>query len=292
MYGTCSRWALLAARVRGIATAIDIRLATKGRVEWTVPIDLVEWTRWVEEVARPLGLERPGDWVVGLPGDSGRRRFSLLLLDRGGTPRAFAKFTRNPLRPEVVNGMRLLEATPPETFWAPRLMAHGVVDGWAYYVNEPVPGGFHRPARLDPRRRRTIVEEIQELLTENDDAGGMTAVHGDFGPWNVRTFSGDPRVVVIDWEELDHGPTAADEVLHGLGVHFVRKSSPEAVAAVVRAELSHHDSESIRTAARFWLDRLERPEPAEVDPAVFRPDVAESTNDTRRALEILELSDT
>lgn len=254
MHGACS--------TAGLAAAWLLQATTRWRVEpfsrRSIPPELpdVDWRRWKAEYAPSAAA--PNRWVVGTPGDKRRRRFHLLLLDDSNTPVGFAKFSTNPLSEFALGVRKRLDGQSPSTFMTPALLGFGSVGDWQFTVDEPIPLGFHRPARLSPASRRTILDEIRRYTRSES---GQDAVHGDFGPWNVRSIKGYPPIV-LDWEEAMHGPAGADELWHALNVALLhdRRSS----ASRVFSSLDPVSQENVVESAEFLGHRLNRPEPEEV----------------------------
>lgn len=223
------------------------------------PLPDLDWEEWAERWVD--GASRPSRWIVGLPADRRRARFHLLVTDTSDRPIAFAKFTTNQERPHVVEARRALESSGPKSYWTPRLLGQGTIGGWSFTLDEPIPTGFHGPARLTADDRMTITREIQVALAPRlRPPAGEAGMHGDFGPWNVRRLA-DGRIAVLDWEEVTTGPKAADSLWHSVHVALLRRRRSSAGSIVAATGASPPDAAA---AARFWLERLAGPQPDEV----------------------------
>jgi hypothetical protein len=247
--------------------ARDTRLVPGTDVDWHPPVSTPAFENWIAMVEIRLRNEIPS-WVVNLPADSRRRRFNLLLLDRSRQPIAFAKFTANPPNNLALKVLDEFGNRPPADFWVPGLLAHGLVEDFSYAVTSAMPNLSHAPARLNWEVRHQLVREFQESL-QHLVAPPSVIVHGDFGPWNVRRLR-DGRIAVVDWEETTEGVVGADELWHSVCVHASSESVDRA-RALVRAELPFLSQTQIEAAAGFWLSRLGRPQPQEIDPAIAMP---------------------
>ncbi len=255
MHGACTFGGLAAAWLLQATTRWGLTALSK-KAE-TPDLPRIDWELWREEHAPQAAP--PDKWVVGLPGDRRRRRFHLLLPTPSGRQVGFAKFTVNPTSEFVVGVRKQLDVGSPQTFWTPRLLAHGTVGGWHFTVDSPMPIGFHKPARVDSLQRHMILEEIRELLRPGL---GAEVVHGDFGPWNVRAVSGHP-VIVLDWEEATVGPAGVDELWYALNAELIRNRG--ATGRRVMTQLDQRTRGSVAGAAEFLVSQLEREEPAEIE---------------------------
>jgi hypothetical protein len=209
------------------------------------------------------GLD-PASWIVARPSDPRRARFNLLALDRDGRHLAFVKFKRAALDRRHVEALTAAGAAG-RSFWAPSLIAAAAAGPWSFVATTPMPPGPHRPARLPPAARRRLVAEIRAILPPAT-VPGWVPIHGDLGPWNVRTV-GRRRLAVVDWEETAEGPDAADEVWHATTWYLTRGARPEQAASLVLAEVGPGSAD----AAGFWLARLAGPESHEIDESAERP---------------------
>jgi len=210
MHGACSLPGLAAAWALQATTRLAVAPFSLKAIAPELPP--VDWESWRKENI-PWAAS-PDRWVIGLPADPRRRRFHILLLDESHRQVGFAKFSTNPLAEFAVRVREHLNRSDPSTFWTPRLLAHGAVSGWHFTVDSAMPEGFHRPARLAPERRRAILDEIRGILRQGL---GSDVVHGDFGPWNVRSIKGHP-VIVLDWEDASPGSAGMDELWHAVNV--------------------------------------------------------------------------
>lgn len=247
--------------------AHDTRLVPGSDVDWRAPVSTPAFDNWVEMIEDRLRNQIEG-WVVNLPADRRRRRFNLLLLDRSRQPIAFAKFTANPPNPLALSVLDEFSNNPPADCWVPGLLAHGLVEDFSYVVTSAMPNLSHKPARLNWEVRHQLVRELQENL-QHLVAPRSVVVHGDFGPWNVRRLR-DGRIAVVDWEEATEGMVGADELWHSVCVH-APSDSVDRARALVRAELPFLSEAQIEAAAGFWLSRLGRPQPQEIDPTIAMP---------------------
>ena len=262
LYGAVRPRAISAHLLNGWIAGRSIRLTPGGSAQWRPPVpttDLEDWLLGLEEIVN----SRIAHTVVQLPSDRRRRRFSLLLMDHAGAPIAFAKFTMNPSNGMAIEAMRRFGENPPSGYWAPRLLADGVLGAYSYTVTSPMPNSPHFPATLSPQKRRQIVGDIQSRLADLVE-GTKVAIHGYFGAWNVRSFRGG-SIAIVDWEATAQGVPAADELWH---VFSWMRTPPEDldVGRFLRTELPHHDPRVVSHAAQFWLEKLDQPETKEVDP--------------------------
>jgi len=260
LYGSTSALGVFANQVTGVIASRALRLSPGRDVVWQQPFDGEEFRLWLERVGESARA-RPASWVVHLPADRRRRRFNLLLLDDEQQPVAFAKFTMNPLGELAVAAMARFGDEPPRSFWAPARLDAGVLGEYSYFVTTTMPNVPHRPARLPAEERRQILDELQGRLTDQAPSH-QVVVHGDFAPWNVRRLRGG-RLAVVDWEEVTAGPIAADDLWF-----LVCSRTPEEGQI---ESLSTYTSTELALAARFWLERLNREEPAEIDQTVAGP---------------------
>jgi len=262
-YSSCHPLTLVASQFTGWLAGRHVALVPGRGREWQPPIATNEWRAWLDRTRAVIGPFE--NWVVQLPADPRRRRFSLLLLDRAGAPAGHAKFATAKLRPLSIKAQELLTAEPPTTFWTPKLLGCGYLAEWSYTLTSAMPQVRHRPASLDASLRRYITGEIQHRLADlNVSQGPEFGIHGDFGPWNVRRLS-TGRIAVIDWEDVRLGPPVADELWHALHSALLRQRNGKKAAFQCRRELSFHDQRSIVEAGRYWVTRLEEPEPDDVE---------------------------
>jgi len=159
---------------------------------------------------------------------SSRVGFAALLLWRGA-PLAFVK-----LRPEGDAGhasnveelaLRMIEASWPRSFSAPRLLAAGVVGPWRYFCTSALPSRLHRAPSSPPLSE--ITAEIQAGLAALPRPTGTPShwqgMHGDFTPWNLRQSG--PRMFLVDWEHAGWGPPNADEIGYRLAAALIGVST-------------------------------------------------------------------
>lgn len=261
IYASCRAAGLLAGAASGALVAAHPRLAPGRGASWEPP-DPDVWQDW-RRAMTGAGVDVTR-WVVARPSDPRRARFNLLALDRTGRHSAFVKFKRAALDTRHVEALAAA-GIGRLSFWAPALIAAGASGPWSFVATTPMPPGPHRPARLSPDARRRLVAEIRTVLPAATSPGWVP-IHGDLGPWNVRTV-GWNRLAVVDWEETTEGPDAADEVWHAATWHLIRGREPDWAASAVLREVGAGSAE----AASFWLSRLDRPESGEIDEAEDRP---------------------
>jgi hypothetical protein len=276
VHGACQVAAVAAHTFTGALASLHIKLVPGRGVDWSPPTELGQ----LEAITKKLVAHRgtPRWWVVQVPSDHRRRRFNLLVLDEDRRPLSFIKLTTNPLNELAVRAQSTFSEQPPTLFWAPSLLSSGRLEGWSYTALTPMPNLPHWPARIAPATRQTIVEEFQQLLGRSIDS---VPLHGDFGPWNVRRMS-NSVLAVVDWEEMTLGPPAADEVWHSV-CRWADRRSATSIQRVL-AELPHYSSDHIVTAARFWVDRLGRPEAEEIDKQLAMPERLALSSSRRAAL--------
>jgi hypothetical protein len=267
IHGAVKKSALLAHTVTGWLAARDVRLVPGREIAWHPPISEGEFLPWIQMVEDRIGRSIHS-WVVHLPADRRRRRFNLLFLNLAREPVAFAKVTANSPNPLAIRALAEFASSPPDRFWAPALLIEGRLADFSYVVTTPMPNVAHRPAELDIDARHGIVAEFQAKLRHLVH-GPLVLVHGDFGPWNVRRLL-DGRVAVVDWEEATPGVPLADELWHSVSVQPQRMGNDGATGQVYK-ELSHYSTHDVVVAAKFWLDRLARPQPEEIDESIPMP---------------------
>lgn len=272
MHGACSLPGLAAAWALQATTRLAVAPFSLKAIAPELPP--VDWESWRKENI-PWAAS-PDRWVIGLPADPRRRRFHILLLDESHRQVGFAKFSTNPLAEFAVRVREHLDRSDPSTFWTPRLLAHGAVSGWHFTVDSAMPEGFHRPARLAPERRRAILDEIRGILRQGL---GSDVVHGDFGPWNVRSIKGHP-VIVLDWEEASPGSAGMDELWHAVNVGLM--GSLDVTGAEIAEHLDRVTLERVGETARELLARLSGPEPPEVRPGSVLSSAGQRLHDAQR----------
>jgi hypothetical protein len=265
-HSACRPLAVLAGNAIGTASRLSIRPFRTGRADWSPPLPDHEWEEWLASAGRLVDTD-VASVVVLPPGDVHRRRFSLILLDGKNRPVGFVKWTRNPPNPLAVAAERILGDAPLRHFSVPRLLAHQATNGWTCSINEMLPPGPHRPARLDSGTRQLIVAEIHRHLT-GLATGPWPISHGDFAPWNVRRLS-TGTVAVIDWEDVRPAPVATDELWHVVTATLSTGGSAADAIGRVESELTHHDSGALAAAATF-LRRREIEQPREADATIRR----------------------
>ena len=197
-----------------------------GRARTWTPIDADVWQELARRWRKELG---PFDEVAGYRRTlSSRVGFAALLLWRGA-PLAFVK-----LRPEGDAGhasnveelaLRMIEASWPRSFSAPRLLAAGVVGPWRYFCTSALPSRLHRAPSSPPLSE--ITAEIQAGLAALPRPTGTPShwqgMHGDFTPWNLRQSGA--RMFLVDWEHAGWGPPNADEIGYRLAAALIGVST-------------------------------------------------------------------
>jgi len=172
-----------------------------------------DWARYIGELAAIAGRF---DSHTVYERRRGRRGLMMLLLD-GARPVGFVKARELPgdgvTREETA--LALVEKYRPATFSFPRVLGSGEVGGFRYLVTSPMPARMHRMLAGPPPV--AILDEIRAALEPlprpGDIADHWAPFHGDFTPWNLRTF-GDGRPWLIDWEDSGYAPPGADEVMY------------------------------------------------------------------------------
>jgi hypothetical protein len=286
IHGACTRVGVMAHTISGLLSSIDVRLVPAQRTKWDAPCDPALLVAAIEQVSDAT-TQSPRGWVVQLPQDRRRRRFSLLLLDNDRRPFSFMKFTANSLNEKATALHRQFSRRPPSTFWAPGFQASGDDGSWYFLALATMPNLPHGPARLSAASRRNVLAEIQ-ATGEVDGDPTLVPVHGDFGPWNVRRLA-NRRLAVVDWEELTSGPIAADELWHSV-TWWSQRTAPPSTVSKVLTELRLTPPADIGAAARYWVGRLSQPEGAEIDrDVVMAPRLAAYADRLRKCLEALVL---
>lgn len=266
VHSACRPLALAANTLSGFLSGIQLALVPGRRWNWSPKCGtelIAECLEKVSEMATaPMWI------VVQLPRDARRRRFNLLLLDRRRRPISFVKFTTNRPNLMAISTHKRLADRAPANFWAPSFIASGDDGTWHFLALSAMPNLPHYPARLSPASRRELVTEIQSWVDSVGDERNAT-VHGDFGPWNVRRLA-DRRIAIVDWEDMTIGPASVDELWHLLTWYNQRHRRPISITRTL-AELEPTSAHEIARAAKFLLERLSQPEPADVDHAAYMP---------------------
>ena len=287
-YASCRRYVLAANQITGWLAGRSVKLVPGVHRDWDPPFSPDDWSDWQRRIGASLGAVVE-DAVVHLPADKRRRRFSLLLLDRTEAPIGHVKFAMAEIKPATLKALAIFAQHPTSLMWVPSLVESGSIGEWRFLLTTTMPQQAHRHAVLTPVRRRSIIAEIQERLAEvvGLPANGTAAVHGDFGPWNVRELR-DGTIAVVDWEDVGVGPIAADELWHAVNIRIVSGDDPDRAAGKTSIELGMHKPEDVEAAARFWLARLAAPQPEDVEPGSVYPRwVSSLRSRLQRALEVL-----
>ena len=279
-YGSTGVVGQAANQLTGWLTSRAIHLVPGKNVEWHPPIDRTELEAWLNDVAGAL-QSRVVSWVVQLPADRRRRRFNLLLLDEQRIPVGFAKFTTNVSNQLAISVMSSFSEQSPYSFWAPAMVLNGRIGEYSFVVSTSMPNQRHRPAKLTPQQRHLIIHEVQERFAHLVSKPSVV-VHGDFAPWNVRELR-DGRVALVDWEETTAGVLAADELWWTVCA-LAKSAHGRATAYEEVMAASGYSDDDLAAAARFWLARLARSQPAEVDASVAMPDRFRSYSERIQAL--------
>lgn len=260
MYGSTSRAAIWANQLTGWLASLRIGLVPGKNVRWDPPIDQSLLRVWLPQASEALS-NRVEWWVAQLPMDSRRRRFNLLLVDSNRVPVGFAKFTRNRPNPMSLIALARFAEEPTRSFWSPALALADQLGDYSVVLTSSMPNRAHRPAVLSPDLRRTIVDEIHHRL--DDLAAPGVAIHGDFAPWNVRSFSGG-GIAVLDWEEITSGVVGADELWYAVCSRALAGGGLELAWKQIVSD-SPYGLEVMSEAARFLINRLSQKEPEEID---------------------------
>jgi hypothetical protein len=87
--------------------------------------------------------------------------------------------------------------------------------GLKLLVVSPLPSRPHYVARHPPLEE--IVQELETALSPlprpDDVPTHWRPMHGDFAPWNLRSF-GREGMFLVDWEEAQWAPPRGDEVFY------------------------------------------------------------------------------
>ena len=277
IYGSTSNVGVIANQLTGWLAGRSTAIVPGTNAVWEPPLTFRQFREWLDRACDVVN-KRISTWVVQLPRDRRRRRFNLLLLESSGAPVAFAKFTTNPANPLALEALKRFEDEPTKAFWSPGLLSTDQAGNMTVVMSTPMPNRRHWPAILEPDTRHRILEEIRGRL--GDLAYPRAFVHGDFAPWNVRRLAG-ARIAVVDWEEATKGVAGAD------ALWFVLCSRARADHKVVVNELTAEDRYSeteIVSAARYWLQRLDREEAAEIDPEQEMPAQLDSFSQRLRSM--------
>lgn len=187
------------------------------------------WREWFGEF---------DDRAIHRPSQTDRNGVALLLL-QAGVPRGFVK-----VRPAWDPGperramSRLGEA---ETFATPAVVGIHDAGGWTSLGFTALPGHIHTPRVSTPIR--AISEEVSELISlDSPCPPGWRPMHGDMGPWNLRSMQGIGPVL-FDWEDVAAAPPYADMVFYLAAAEALGLRARE--AAEGKAE-----------AVDFWRERI------------------------------------
>lgn len=247
LYTACQPHALWAQRATWHVIALLGPRALPGRAYTWDPLTGGEhWDRLTEIWRREIGafdsyaLHRRRPLV--------RSGFGALLLRRG-EPLAFVKLRKDypaPLEHERV-ALEALARRPPHSFEAPRPLAWGESDGWSFLALSAMPRRVHTVVK-DPPFRDILADMAETIGTELGRPASVpfhwVPLHGDFTPWNLRSF-GNGRIVLLDWEEFGWAPPAADIVWY------------DAVSYIKGLPLPPSGIPHTEEAMRFWLAYLE-----------------------------------
>ena len=266
IYGSTRKPGVLANQLTGWLAGRSVRMIPGTNVEWDPPFSLEQFHRWLDRVGGTVN-RNIATWAVQLPRDRRRRRFNLLLLDRGGAPTAFAKFTENPANSLGLEALKRFYGEPTRTFWSPGLLSEDRVGNMTVVITTPMPNLRHWPARLGPDTLHMILDEIRGRL--DDLAHPDTFVHGDFAQWNVRRLA-DGRIAVVDWEESTRGVSGADALWFLVCFRAKSDTNPEVVLRELQAGNRFSESDAF-AAALFWLRRLDESEATEIDTTIQIP---------------------
>lgn len=199
---------------------------------------------WLHRVVEILGGTPIWPFVIW-PGDPGRGRLYLYFLGANGVPRAFGKLALNEANGEKIrNEARVLEsfqASPPQSFCVPRLLASGAWEGADFLVTACLPASASAVDWEKEAGVSALVAEInttpivlgapnppswwdkllqgcrdfpgfEEVIREVSRSGWHACrVHGDLNRTNVLRDGSD--LWVIDWEQSrEDGPRRTDEL--------------------------------------------------------------------------------
>jgi hypothetical protein len=207
-YSACRPTAIAAQSLACVAAAtIGPRpLGSSRALACPIPADV--WSDLTRQWRSQLGAF---DGVIPLLRRQPERVGFAVLLHRGGRRVAFIKLRKGDPGPEPLL-LLAAERLTHESFWSPRLLGRGQVEGWTWFAAQPLPGRVHLPARTPTTdllaEVRAVVEEALPL--PGDVPEGWRGSHGDLNPWNVRRLGG--KHVVFDWEDARWAPEAADLV--------------------------------------------------------------------------------
>lgn len=227
---------------RGLSMACDLlgpRALPGRRMAWSYPTSEAvlrahqsAWNRW---------FGPHDDVAVYRPSQTHRTGMALLLVS-GGSPTGFVKFRRDWDPRTEVEAMGRLEHA--QTFVSPKVVGVHDGGGWTSVGFAALPPRIHSP-RVGPVR--SIVEEVSELTSLGGavpPSPGWRPMHGDMGPWNLRTMPGIGPVL-FDWEHVAYAPPYADLVFHA--------AASAAVGLGVSGSLSDHGE-----AVAFWQNEIPR----------------------------------
>ena len=212
VWGQRIAWALVSAG--------GARLLPGRTGSWDPPLPPEDWETLLAELKAAAG-----DFNSHTVYERRRlRRGLMMLLLRDDRPVGFVKAREYPgegvVREE--RALRLIETAGSNSFRAPRVLGSGAVAGWRYLVTSPMPPQMHR--MIKPRPTTALLDEIQELLTPlprpDSTPEHWAPFHGDFTPWNLRTF-GQGLPWLIDWEDSGCAPPGSDEVMYLATAHAV-----------------------------------------------------------------------
>lgn len=226
------------------------RLLPGPRELWQPPVPLPVWQRlwsdWEPLVGRIDGL------AVHSRPQASRRGLVLALWSR-------RRSVVVRLRTAVLDSDAAVAAAPAaRTFAVPATVGRGAAGGWHWLASQPMSHRPHGPVTALPAGLLAeVATTVAGALAR--PAGTPThwqPAHGDLTPWNLRRVGG--RTWLIDWEDAGWAPPGADEVYFAATAAVLRNGR----GVVVRRGGPYEE------AVRFWLQRLARRAPTDVDAAL------------------------
>jgi hypothetical protein len=217
--------------------------ALPGRsAAWEPPLPDVQWQELESALRQAVGQY---DAHTVYERRRGREGLLMLLL-RSGRPIGFLKARHE--SPDEIDrerrALEALEATPPSSFDAPRVVGAGDIGGWQYVITSAMPAGMHRMIKGLPPAviHSDIAAALAALPRPDGTPDHWTPFHGDFTPWNLRRFrTGKPWL--IDWEESGWAPPGADAVFYRASAYAIGRATDDAAF--------EHDE-----AAAFWFEKM------------------------------------
>ncbi len=215
MYAPCRRQTALMLRAAWLATSFAGPCLLPGhRFLWQPPVGVETWNGILEQLSARFG---PFDtWALYNRTQAGRPGISALLL-RNGKPLCFLRVTSaaDPGPAREFNCLKMVSSFRPRSFAVVEPLLLEDYGELKLLALSPLPSRPHYVAKHPPIE--VIAQEIGAALSSFPRSNGVPSdwrpMHGDFAPWNLRSF-GRAGLFLLDWESVGWAPPGADEVFY------------------------------------------------------------------------------